>query len=466
MRRGNLTGRPDLFVMTAAGTGRTRLTTTPVPERDPSWSPTGARIVYSARTHATGPFRIFVAKADGSGRAQLTTQTAGTADRAPAWSPDGTRIAFISDRDGGFPELYLMNANGSGIDRLTSNGFVDGNPSWSPDGTRLVFERCCKNGTSDLFSLDLLTGTETNLTASTSHQDFDPAWSPDGTRIAYVSFEVGQGNVDVWVMNADGSAQTRLTQEAGLDTSPDWQPLPTCTITGTDGVDDLLGTEGNDVICALAGHDEVSAGGGHDLVNGDRGNDVVEGQDGEDLLLGEGGDDTLGGGARLRRDRRGSRDRHLQRGSRRSPPPPLRALTSAGFSVRRTASRYRQVEPIRHPEVDRALSRAEQLRPSRRHQVQEVGPYLEVVSGPHPAERVGEEQRLARDRRGVRALACATGGGRTGPRHRLERGSGRRRASRCRRPAAGRSCSRGGTRATRRSCRGRVRRRPRGSTRA
>ena len=81
---------------------------------------------------------------------QLTTQAAGSADRAPAWSPDGTRIAFVSDRDGGFPELYLMNADGSGVTRLTNNAFVDGNPSWAPDGSRLVFERCCENGTSDL----------------------------------------------------------------------------------------------------------------------------------------------------------------------------------------------------------------------------------------------------------------------------------------------------------------------------
>jgi len=238
-----------------------------------------------------------VVKADGSGREQLTTQSAGSADRAPVWSPDGTRIAFVSDRDGGFTELYLMNADGSGVTRITSNAFVDGNPSWAPDGTRLVSERCCKNGTSDVFTIDVTTRVETNLTASTAHQDFDPAWSPDGTRIAYVSFEVGQGNIDIWVMNADGSNQVRLTQETSPDTSPDWQPLPVCTISGSEAGDVLVGTDGNDVICALAGHDQVSAGLGDDLVTGDKGNDVVEGQDGDDLLLGDRGDDTLGGGA-------------------------------------------------------------------------------------------------------------------------------------------------------------------------
>jgi Tol biopolymer transport system component len=268
-----------------------------VPERDPSWTPDGTRLIYAARTSPSGPFRLFLAKADGSGRVQLTAQAAGVADRSPVVSPDGTRIAFVSDRDGGFPELYLMDLNGSGVSRLTDNAFVDGNPSWTPDGARLVFERCCANGTSDLVSIDVATRVETSLTATTTHQEFDPVVSPDGTRVAYVAFEVGVGNVDVWVMNADGSSPTRLTQDAAPDLSPDWQPLPVCTLRGSGAIDDLRGTDGNDVLCALGGDDLVRGGLGHDLILGGKGADVLEGQDGPDLIFGEGGDDTLGGGA-------------------------------------------------------------------------------------------------------------------------------------------------------------------------
>ena len=221
VRRARLSGRPDLFVMNANGRGRTRLTSTPVPERDPSWSPDGTGLVYAARTAPGEPFRIFVARADGSGREQLTSQKAGS-DTAPVWSPDGTRIAFVSDRDGGFPELYLMNADGTGVKRLTTNALIDANPSWSPDGTRVVFERCCESGTSDLFTIDVTTRAEVSVTASASTQEFDPSWSPDGTRIAYDAFEVGQGNIDIWVVNADGSSPLRLTQQVGPDLSPDW----------------------------------------------------------------------------------------------------------------------------------------------------------------------------------------------------------------------------------------------------
>ena len=297
VRRTGEHGRPDLYVMTATGTGRTRLTRTPVAERDPSWSPDGTLLVYAARTGPSGPFRIFVANADGSQGRQLTSQPAGSADRSPVWSPDGTRIAFVSDRVGGFPEIYVMDPDGSHVIRLTSNAFVDGNPSWSPDGTRILVERCCSKANSEIFSIDVATRADTNVTNTLTTMEFDPVWSPDGTRIAYVAFEQGVGNIDVWIMNADGTGATRLTNDPGLDLSPDWQPLPTCTIRGT-GDDDpgLGGTEGDDVICGLAGNDSISGGLGSDLILGGKGLDVLEGQFGADVLYGDQGDDLLDGG--------------------------------------------------------------------------------------------------------------------------------------------------------------------------
>ena len=160
-----------------------------------------------------------------------------------------------------------------------------------------MFERCCENGTSDLFTIDVATRAEANLTASTTQQEFDPAWSPDGTRIAFVVVRGrARATSTSGVMNADGTAPVRLTQEAGPDLSPDWQPMPVCTINGTDQVDDLTGTDGNDVICALDGDDHVRALGGDDLVFGAKGNDALEGQEGADVLVGEGGNDTLDGG--------------------------------------------------------------------------------------------------------------------------------------------------------------------------
>jgi Tol biopolymer transport system component len=297
VRRSGERGRPDLFVMTDGGTGRTRITRTPVPERDPSWSPDGTRIVYSAKTSPSGPFRIFTVNPDGTGRDQLTTEPQGGADRSPVFSPDGTRVAFVSDRDGGLPELYVMDADGSRQVRITDNSLVDGNPSWSPDGTRILVERCCKVGSSDILSIDVATRTETLVTATATTSEFDPVFSPDGTKIAFVAFEIGVGNLDLWVMNADGTGATRLTDDPAPDLSPDWQPVPTCTIRGSGEADALQGTDGDDVICGVGGADAISAGGGRDLVFGGKGDDVLEGQDGNDVLEGDAGNDRLEGGS-------------------------------------------------------------------------------------------------------------------------------------------------------------------------
>ena len=106
---------------------------------DPTWSPDGQRIAFTSyrdRNH-----EIYVMNADGSGVARLTDNDA--ADWDPAWSPDGQRIAFYSDRDDGNNrsdgdyDIYVMNADGSGVARLTDNGASD--LAWSPDGERIAF---------------------------------------------------------------------------------------------------------------------------------------------------------------------------------------------------------------------------------------------------------------------------------------------------------------------------------------
>jgi Tol biopolymer transport system component len=70
-----------------------------------------------------------VLNADGSGVARLTNNSA--EDRSPSWSPDGTRITFDSDRDGN-REIYVMNADGSGQTNLTNSPTRDAFPSWGP----------------------------------------------------------------------------------------------------------------------------------------------------------------------------------------------------------------------------------------------------------------------------------------------------------------------------------------------
>jgi Tol biopolymer transport system component len=84
------------------------------------------------------PPGLYTAKADGSGVPALLEGT-GDSDAFPAWSPDGSKIAFESQRDGNY-EIYTMNADGSGLTRLTYTSWSERFLVWSPDGTKIAFE--------------------------------------------------------------------------------------------------------------------------------------------------------------------------------------------------------------------------------------------------------------------------------------------------------------------------------------
>ena len=141
-------------------------------------------------------------------------------DSSPAWSPDGRRIAFESERDGN-DEIYVMNADGSGVARLTVNDAIDGSPAWSPDGQRIAFDSL----RDDNFEVYLMNADGSGVTRLTNNdaRDWHPVWSPDGRRIAFESNR--DGNAEIYLMNPDGSGVVRLTYNGAADwVSPAWSP--------------------------------------------------------------------------------------------------------------------------------------------------------------------------------------------------------------------------------------------------
>ena len=158
---------------------------------------------------------------------------------AIACAEQDARITFISDRDGN-EEIYVMNADGSDVTRLThTDGHIVGYPTWSPDGRRIAFSSD-QGGNQEIYVMNADGSDLTQLT----HSDRDhsgPAWSPDGQRIAFASGRHGDsssymasrygsditqltGNFDIYIMNADGSGLTQLTNGAGSDLRPSWSP--------------------------------------------------------------------------------------------------------------------------------------------------------------------------------------------------------------------------------------------------
>jgi Tol biopolymer transport system component len=213
-------GIEDIYVMRPDGSGVRRVTVTEMVEGEergswtPAWSPDRRRIVFASNRDDGGSANLYVVDADGRNLVRLTDH--GQLDYSPDWSPDGTRIVFLSDRDG-FYELYAMDADGANVERLThlekgQNGLCC--PDWSPDGTLILFMVLNPPRTAVVQALDLTSGE-----MSSPGLGALPRWSPDGTQVAFF----GAG-MQVHVMNADGSGRRQVSDVPGLATYPSWSP--------------------------------------------------------------------------------------------------------------------------------------------------------------------------------------------------------------------------------------------------
>lgn len=231
-----------LFLMNIDGSGQTPLTW----GSSASWSPDGKRIAFHASASGTGaPTRvepgapasdsdIFVADVDGllkkRGTPHNLTKSPGSIDDDADWSPDGRRIVYTSRAVTGrgsnavndpSAEIFVINADGSGSPvRLTANDEEERAPAWSPDGKRILY--VARKGGPD-FELCVMNADGTGQTQLTDNAvgDLTSSWSLDGRQITFHRI-VSPGRFQLFTIGADGTGETQLTDTVGLNGFPKW----------------------------------------------------------------------------------------------------------------------------------------------------------------------------------------------------------------------------------------------------
>jgi TolB protein len=182
----------------------------------PAWSPDGTRLAVALSRE--GGTQLFLLNADGSNLRRLTSSP--SIDTEPHFAPDGNWIYFTSDRGGG-PQIYRISTSGGAVERVTFNGDYNATARVSPDGQTLVFVTRNPGGF-QVATMDLATRQTQVLTDGA--RDESPSFAPNGKMILYASNAGGRGVLAA--TSSDGRVKQRLSVPAADVREPTWGPFP------------------------------------------------------------------------------------------------------------------------------------------------------------------------------------------------------------------------------------------------
>ena len=181
----------------------------------PDWSPDGTQIAFVSS--AAGSRDIYIANADGTGVRPFAAGRRG--EDYPAWSPDGRSIAYTIGN-----ALYVRNVASGATRRLAAAGVEIFRPSWSPDGRRIAYGVDRAVQTAHIWVVSARGGAARALTTG-DVRDLQPAWSPGGRFIAFVRYENIVSPIShLWLMEADGAAPHPVLDDPEHHASPAWSP--------------------------------------------------------------------------------------------------------------------------------------------------------------------------------------------------------------------------------------------------
>ena len=218
-------GFAEIYRLGVNGGPQVNLTRSPATDQGPAYSSDGRLLAF--HSNRSGNFEIYVKNLDNDTLTNVSSFAAG-GELFPTWSRDSNRLGFSSNRDGN-TEIYVMNSDGTSPARLTDHPAQDALPDWAPDGSVIAFNTNRDQPVAvpdhppeaEIYTVDPDTAALTRLT-EVPGIDAGASWSPDGSKIAFHSNR--DGNFEIYVMNADGSGQTRITENPASDTFASWSP--------------------------------------------------------------------------------------------------------------------------------------------------------------------------------------------------------------------------------------------------